>query len=222
MPRQTIKFNKTSMIVLVLLMIAELGFVIFFYAHQQKTVSDLRKQYTAKQSDLDQDRKMGDQLPIVAGKLQKDQDQLAHLENALSTKDYVPTLLVQLQKLAADTHNQITSVKPIPAPPPPPPPVNTPAGGTTANGAAPDSKAAADPKAAATPAEPAYDKYQVELSIQGTYQNVMTFLLKLTTFPKIVGVEKFQVTSQPSKAGEPGLVTANLTFTAYILKEAKS
>jgi Tfp pilus assembly protein PilO len=199
-----LKFNKKHILLLLLALALELAGLVGFYFHQHSTIVKLKADYSARQAELAQASKMGTELQPLKKKLQDEQDQLGHLEHALSTKEYIPTLLTQLEKLATDTHNKITNVK-LTVPPPAAP------AATDANGGTP---------AVATAVPDSYDKFLVDLEIQGPYQNVMDFLRKLTQFPKIVSVEKFQVSAQAGpKPGDEPMIRATLSFSAYILKE---
>ena len=199
-----LKVHKRGIFLLIAVMALELATVIGYYAHQRGAIGRLETRYQQKKVELDQARLQDGQLVTAQQTLSDEQAQLGHLEGALTTHEYVPTLLVQLQKLATGTHNQILSIKPSPPAPPPPPPAN-PAG--------------ADAAPAAPAPAPLYDKYDVEMDVQGEYKSVMAFLMQLTQFPKIVEVDKFQMTSQPPNLTGPTLVTAILKCTAYILKD---
>jgi Tfp pilus assembly protein PilO len=201
-------------------MLMEAISVIGFYSHQKSVLDALQAQYTAHQTELGQAQQLGAQSATLQTKLLADQVQLGHLEKALSTKEYVPTLLTQLQQLATETHNTILTLKPVAPPPGPAQPQPAQQGnqanqnGTQSNG---------QTASGSSPAQVAYDNIQVELDIQGSYRNVMGFLMRLTEFPKIIEVNKFQVSSQgaapgPSGAQGDSMITANIGFLAYILK----
>lgn len=104
------------------------------------------------------------------------QSRMQYLEASVSAKSYVPTLLGQLQTLAAQTHLTVTSVRPAAAPPAPAP--VKPASGD--GGADKDLKKAPPP--------PAYDTLNVEVNVTGTYADTAAFLYDLTKFPKIISL----------------------------------
>ncbi len=130
----------------------------------------------------------------------------------MSAKSFVPTLLGQLQSLAAATHLTVMDVRPS-APPPPVAPAARPAG------AAPD--AAADLKKA--PAPPPYDTLPIEVDVTGTYADTATFLYSLTRFPKILSVTAAQMHPGAPPAGASPYasptVTTNLKLVAFVFHD---
>lgn len=135
------------------------------------------------------------------------------LESAVAAKSFVPTLLKQLQGLAAQTHLAVTSVRPgiLTSPTP-----VKPAGAATA-----DTPADSSPKIKVAP----YDTLDIAVDIKGTYANTVTFLYGLTQFPKIVSVSSAQMQPGPADAAVPGappVVTTNLHLTAFVFHEDKT
>ncbi|MCA1597321.1 MAG: type 4a pilus biogenesis protein PilO [Chloroflexi bacterium] len=247
MVKLPLKINRKTLIVLAAVLVVEILSVIVFAIHQQSMLSQLDDQYKAMNDQLIASRKLGDSLKAAQVQLESDKTQLKQLEMALPSRDYLPTLLVQLQKLAKDTNNAITSVTPSALQPTPP------AAGAAPGGAAPDgappaggpppaaAPASAPPPAAGTPpagapaagtpapggpagtpAQPgpdSYDRYNLGMSIDGSYRSVMTFLLRLAAFPKIISVDQFQLHSSGSAVpGQDTMAGATLTCTAYIVK----
>ena len=143
------------------------------------------------------------------------QTRMQCLEASVSPKSYVPTLLGQLQGLAAATHLNVTAVRPTIAPPVAVPlPARPTAGG---DGAAPGG----DAKKAPPP--PPYDTMDVAVDVTGTYADTATFLYRLTRFPKILSVTSVQMhpSSQADKDHPQAapLVTTNLKLTAFMFHE---
>ncbi|HET6385710.1 MAG TPA: type 4a pilus biogenesis protein PilO [Armatimonadota bacterium] len=210
-----LKITRKVLITLIASMVLELAALTGFYVQQNSMVTALEASLQERQTELSSAKTLTAQLLAEQQKVNVEKGQLAQLEGALPTKEYVPTLLTQLQALATSTHNTILSITPNLAPPPPaaPPPSNVPTGNpTTGATAKTDSKPAA-------PAAPPYDKYLVTMGVQGGYRDVMTFLLRLTQFPKIISVDQCQLSNLGATNGTEGVVTANLKFTGYILKE---
>ena len=140
------------------------------------------------------------------------QSRIQYLEASVSPKSYVPTLLGQLQTLAATTHLNVTAVRPALAPPTPPAPPRS----TSADGAAP-----ADLKKAPPP--PAYDTVNIDVDVTGTYADTALFLYSLTRFPKIISVTGVQMHPGNIPAGSspyasPSLST-NLKLVAFMLHD---
>ena len=134
------------------------------------------------------------------------QGRIKFLESSVTPKSYVPTLLGQLQSLAASTHLLVTSVRPAAPPPPAPPPAPKPA---SADGSAPlDAKKAAPPP---------YDTLGVDVDVTGTYADTATFLYDLTRFPKIISVVGAQMHPNAAApgAGSP-TVSTSLKLVAFM------
>ncbi len=150
------------------------------------------------------------------------QSRIKLLETSVSAKSYVPTLLGQLQSLAAQTHLTVTAVRPVASPPPPPPVKKTDASG--------DTDSAANTKKAAAP--PPYDTMLVSVDVTGTYADTATFLYSLTRFPKILSVVGAQMHPAGNASGPgtaPGaaaaastapIITTNLQLVAFVFPDS--
>lgn len=135
-----------------------------------------------------------------------------YLEASVSAKSFVPTLLKQLQGLAAQTHLSVTSVRPGTLITPTP---AKPAGTST------DATTDSTPKKKAVP----YDTLDIAVDVNGSYANTVTFLYGLTQFPKIVSVASAQMQPGPADAAAPGaspIITTNLHLTAFIFHQDKT
>jgi hypothetical protein len=143
------------------------------------------------------------------------QSRMQCLEASVSPKSYVPTLLGQLQALAATTHLDVQAVRPAaPAPPVPPAPSHSAAGGDAA-------VASADTKKAPPP--PPYDTMEIDVDTTGTYADTATFLYSLTRFPKIISVTGVQMhpsasTDKANPHAAPA-VTTNLKLIAFMFHD---
>lgn len=148
------------------------------------------------------------------------QSRIKFLETSVSAKSYVPTLLGQLQSLAAQTHLTVTAVRPVASPPPPAPVKKTDDSGKA--------DSTADTKKAAAP--PPYDTMQVNVDVTGTYADTATFLYSLTRFPKILSVVGAQMHPGGNASGPgtaPGataasaapMITTNLQLIAFVFPD---
>ena len=137
------------------------------------------------------------------------QSRIKFLETSVSAKSYVPTLLGQLQTLAAQTHLTVTAVRPVATPPAPPPAKKVDDSGNA------DSKA--DAKKAPPP--PPYDTMQVNVDVTGTYADTATFLYGLTRFPKILSVVGAQMRPAGNAGGTAPVITTNLQLIAFVFPD---
>lgn len=136
--------------------------------------------------------------------------QLHYLEKSVSTRAYIPTLLKQLEAMGKSVNLKVIGVIPIAAPPtvaPPPPP-----------------KAQGDQSAAATPppkpVKPPYDGQRINILVRGNYSNALSFLYRLTTFPKILTVNSVQMGRAASVGNKPlprGTLEITFNLTAFVL-----
>ena len=136
-----------------------------------------------------------------------------YLETSVSEKSYVPTLLAQLQGLAAQTHLTMSAVRPSA-----PPPAAAPAAAAPRSGSAGAGDAA--PGAKTPPPPPPYDTLDVAVDVSGSYADTSMFLYSLTRFPKIISVDS--VTMHPGTAvpGGPEVVATSLKLTAFMFHDA--
>jgi Tfp pilus assembly protein PilO len=145
------------------------------------------------------------------------------LEQSVTQRSYVPTLLKQIQALAHDTQLTVTAVRPAVtvAPPAPVKAVTPPAGGAAPPPPDPGSPAAPAAKAKVVPTD--YDTLGVDLQISGSYANTTAFLYKLTKFPKIISVSGLQIhPGSTPKGADPKaspVVVASLHLQAYMFHD---
>jgi Tfp pilus assembly protein PilO len=135
--------------------------------------------------------------------------QLQYLEASVSQRQFVPTLVQQLETLAQKTNLQVTSIKPGPL-------------ASLAFKPAPPVQSATLGIAPAKPAAPPYDTQPVVLEISGNYRQIMTFIYDLPHFPKILclrGVTLSPKGMAPQAANgtipEP-VLSANLSIDTYV------
>ena len=128
----------------------------------------LRKDLGSKdelQGRLEQSKQEWDQASL----------ELTHLESTVSTIEYVPTLLQDLQKTGESCQLVIEGVRPVPKV---------------------DNKKKGNDKTE-TPSETAvrkvYEELDVEVKCKGTFKNTMVFVKKLENFPKIVAIRQMNI-----------------------------
>ncbi len=135
------------------------------------------------------------------------QGHIKFLETSVPDKSYVPTLLAQLQTLAAQTHLSVATIRPTASAPVAAAPARTPDGtpGTPVKKALP----------------PPYDTLDVAVDVSGSYADTSTFLYSLTRFPKIVSVNSVQMhPGAPATPGGSAVITTNLKLTAFMFHDA--
>jgi len=197
------------------------GCVLGYLAAAGKLSSAL-SEMEAKAKSVDESREIAQKLEASKLAYLDARSQVRYLEASVSTQEYVPTLLKQLEQLGRSVNlkvlgvrpsqeKQKTSVK------------RSISSGREASEDNIESASAAKPEADGKPArktEP-YDELKVEIQLQGRYMDALDFLYKLTSFPKIIAVDEVEM-SPPANmrfvSGSPAL-TMKLKVTAYVLKD---
>ena len=128
-----------------------------------------------KQSEVGSSEDITKRYETTQAAYTETQSRMQYLEASVSAKSYVPTLLGQLQTLAAQTHLTVTSVRPTAVAP-------------TAPARAASGDGGADKDLKKAPPPPAYDTLNIDVNVTGTYADTATFLYDLTKFPKIISL----------------------------------
>lgn len=201
---------------LVLIIIAVVIFVgcALGYVGAAGKMSAVKDDLTAKQNKVKESTQIAQKLEKSRYTFEDTKSQIRFLETSVATEAYVPTLLKQLEDLAKSVNLKVTEVRPsavVRTPPKPSPP----------DGAAPGS----DDKDKAAEAKPAprkpYDEINIAVEFKGNYDNVLDFLYRLTTFPKILAVNGISISPADTELSydkSPAL-NVKMTVTAFVLKK---
>lgn len=169
-----------------------------FYKVKAKEITKLSEELEKKERELENIRFL---FTEVAGKEQtkkKRKAELRRLEKGLPEVEYVPTLLTEIENLAAETLSQVSSLSP-------------------GQIASPASQASAQGEAVA-PAV-VYKEMSLSIPFRGSYQSLKDFLNRLAAFPMVIVVNSLAI----SKAGEVDaydatpILSVSLPTTIYIL-----
>lgn len=177
------------------------------YKNRAARLHQLELQVREKEEKLANSAKIARQLASVEAKYFDAEAKLGILEQGVSTKAYVPTLLRQIEDLGKKVGLRVVGVRPRPQ--------------IAATTSAP-STAESDKKKEQKPKKPEpYEKLDIDIELDGKYWNVVRFLEEITYFPKIITVNGIQITpeTQPMKTSQPDL-TVRLSTTAFILKDS--
>ncbi|MCS6950687.1 MAG: type 4a pilus biogenesis protein PilO [bacterium] len=168
--------------------------------------AQLQSQVQAAEQQVEEGRTIARRLERTQQQYQQAAQQLQHLEQSVSERAYIPTLLQQLESSARACQLRVLSVRPAPAQTP-----------QKAQQEGEEQKQAENKK----PAEP-YEKQVIDVSVRGQFWNVMRFTEGLTRFPKILAVERVQLRpSQRKEPDDPFEVEAQFTLTAFIFRNAQ-
>lgn len=148
--------------------------------------------------------------------------QIRYLESSVSTQAYVPTLLKQLEQLGRSVKLKVVSVRPRPvAVAAPTRRLNS--GAEAAKGnveAASQQKAGSDGAQTAAAVDKPYDELPIDLELEGSYVSTMEFLYGLISFPKIIAVNRVELSPAGATAAfKSPMLSIRLSVTAFVLKE---
>jgi Tfp pilus assembly protein PilO len=183
-----------------------------FY-QQERSLAGVIKRLQEKQQQRDESARLASRLADTELRYKEDQSRLKFLEASLPDMAYVPTLLKQIEQLGKDTHNQVRGVRPdLTQAKPLRPAVRR---------TDPEAQDGDQEKQEAAPPKPEpYTRLPIQVALTGSYADYQQFLQKLTTFPKIVAVDKVQLRPRldlQTEGGSPKL-EVDMQLTAFILK----
>ena len=199
-----IKPSKQSLICLGIAVVGLLVVLSFTYYQLARRVHSLDVQIAKKGQQLESSKEIARRLTTVEQEYLDAQTTLGILEQGVSTKSYVPTLLRQVEELGRNVNLRVVGVRPKPDNNKKPPPAAT-----------PDGKQVAEQKKP----EP-YDKLLIDVEMNGKYADVSRFLYGITSFPKIIAVNTVELKpiKGPDQITSPDL-SITINTTAFILKD---
>ena len=162
---------------------------------------------TQVRSDLQDGRQNAQRLAAAEVKYGESLQQLGYLERSTSTRAYIPTLLKQLESLGRSLNLKVVSVRPVAAPP------------VAAAPKSDDSKNKDSATTAKAAAKPPYDFQKIDVSMKGSYNNALSFVYRLTQFPKILTVNSVEMSPEPtagSSGKTSGMLEIRMNLTAFI------
>jgi Tfp pilus assembly protein PilO len=199
-----IKASKTTLQVLtgtaVLLFIG----CVFLYFNRAARLDEMDHQLEKAQSVLSDNQQVVKQLDDIESSYRSAHTKLDVLESGVSKKAYIPTLLKQLEELGRENNLTVVAVRP-----------KSPDAPTAATGSKDASASTTSAKDA-----PPYDKINVDIEVNGSYNSAVHFLQALTSFPKIIAVNNVQITPLTNEKNM-GMAPLSVRFstTAFIMKE---
>jgi Tfp pilus assembly protein PilO len=196
-----IKPSRNALIGLICAIVFVLAACGFTYYNRASRLHDLQAQIQDKKQKLVDSRKIVEQLSRTEQNYLDAQAKLGTLEQGVSTKAYVPTLLRQLEELGKNVNLKVAGVRPMVASATPAP----------ANDKSGKAKKKVDP----------YDKLDLDIQVKGKYWDVVRFVYEITSFPKIIEVKDMQISpvAGDNNALTSPLLAVRLSTTAFILKE---
>lgn len=217
-----INLKSSSKGVTVLIIAAVLLFLgcTFAYVAASGKLKNAAKELEAKTKQVNESEQMAQKLEKSKLEFMDARSQLHYLETSVSTQAYVPTFLKQLEYLGKSTNLKVIGVKPEEVKKTPV--AQTSSSSSSSSGASASTEGQAASGTAASEEKP-YDELIVEVEAEGNYMNVLDFIYKLTSFPKIVLMNNVEVSpaSQTVTSGSPDL-NVKMNITAFVFKAEKS
>jgi Tfp pilus assembly protein PilO len=206
------------------ILVVVLGVSGLLAAKQYGQMAQVGKDIGGRQSELSKRQGLVRQLSKAMDDLAASREKVAHLEEGVTEKDYVPTLLGQIEAVGKECDLRVIGVEPQEKKPPvvsPPVPPEAQRGvkASAPKGGQKEQVDVAKPSTQAKPAEKEpYPSEQIQIVVTGTFWNVVDFLTRLTEFPKILAVSSMEVSQ--SKEGPEGIsptLSVTITFDAFVL-----
>jgi Tfp pilus assembly protein PilO len=172
---------------------------------QWGTMQDLSSKAQAARVEVGSRVELERQLKQAQEELLAAAADLQHLESTVTTVEYIPTMLQDLQKTGESCHLDILGVRPMPV-------VEKPKKVNDGD-EEPEEKIQRKP----------YQELDVEVKSKGSFSQLMTFLKKLETFPKIVGVRSLNLSPKVGlDAKSLDAIEATIRVRVYVFPAKKN
>ena len=202
----------THVLIIVAGLTLALGVALFFMMNAR--IGDLQKNARDKEAKVGSSEQIARRYETTLATYNATKARAQFLETSVSAKSYVPTLLQQLQGLAAQTHLTVDAVRPGP--------ITVPV--TAKPAASGDGSAAPSSEATTKKAPPPpYDTLGIDVDVTGSYAGTVAFLYGLTRFPKIISVDAAQITPGPGPAAggaRSSLLSTKMHLTAFVFHDS--
>ncbi|MEJ5298552.1 MAG: hypothetical protein WHZ52_11000 [Armatimonadota bacterium] len=210
-PRRRLEPSRGSLMLLAGGSVVALLLCIAVVVVGMSQISSVRAELAEKQAQVEDGRQFARLLEASERNYYQALDELRHLEKSATPRSYIPTLLKQLEELGKSVNLRVTGVRPIPDQPRPQR-KSSQEGEEGKNGSEAEKE---------TP--PPYQVQRIEVKCEGSYADALSFLNRLTTFPKILTVNSVDITPGAMSRTGSGQVSGKLEITfnlsAFILDE---
>ncbi len=166
---------------------------------QMNTMNNASENVLKLRNEITNTESLKNKLTQAQVQLMSTLQTLEHLETGVASREIIPTLLKNLEETGTACGLDITGVRPIPV--------------VEQKKTANTDKNNEQQKQKRKP----YQELDVEVKCRGSFDNVMSFIQKLESFPKIVGVQSISVTPRLSRDGRNvDHLDATLTLRMYV------
>ena len=166
---------------------------------QYQRVQEVRTKMSSMKKEISSKDELEKELTRSEDLLSAGIRELEHLESSVTTIEYIPTLLKDLQITGESCNLHIIGVRPVPT--------------------QQKSRSGKEAKSKRKP----YAELDVQVKCRGSFENVMTFLKKLEDFPKIVGVRHVSVEPKFSaRENQLDAIVATVGIRVYVFPPSKT
>jgi Tfp pilus assembly protein PilO len=208
----SLKINTKSIAILIAIAVALFAGNVAIYLASSGALGKARAELTAREEQVENSRKIAKRLSESEQRYFDADNRLRVLEHSVSAAAYIPTLLKQLENTGKSVDLKVLAVRPRPAPLAL---VNSAAADKSDEPGVPRGATAAQAK----PAPPkTYDTLYIDIEVEGDYWNTMSFLQRLTSFPKIMAVNSIQImpTSRSCRAHSSPTLAVQMSVCAFV------
>lgn len=195
--------KKTTFVFISIAILAIILIVVFIIMPSTKKTAATYKDYKTKTQQITSLNQNIDQLKQANQDYQQVKDLADKIDQYIPSTADIPDLVIQLETLAKDTGNQFPNFT-----------VTTPTAASTQNQSS--SKASswlrlilpAFAQTATTASLPAYQKIDIQISLQGTFQNLQDYLAKFSTLSRYAGISSVTISAGATSSGSSSSATA--------------
>lgn len=187
-----------------------IGFYYLVYAPKSAEINAASQELKKAKDELSRLQAQAARRDVIERRLKELQQQVKETEAKLPTSREIPTLLVQLEGLAAQTGANLTLIRPGPA-----------SGG--AQQGAPQPGRPAAPAAPSPASGLGLQQFALELTAEGPYDVVESFVRGIENFPRFIAMSDLKITPLPPRAGEGAerpRLSVGLTATTYYVPDS--
>lgn len=163
------------------------GLVYWQYSARSEALSRVQ----SLQSKIPNETELKTDLEKSGEELAEFREKLAHLEKSVPSAAYIPTLLMELEKVGSDNKLSVNGVRPVLA-----------TGGTDDSGE-----------------EKPYQELEIDITGQGSYGAVMDLVASLQSFPKILAVKTIGLSPQTNIQSKSKDLDATVRLRAFVFKD---
>ncbi len=175
--------REQILLISALILVMAVGYYFLAYQPLRAANAQLTQDYEVAKKELDRLQAIAKQREQLEQKFAQLQGFISSVEAKLPTMKEVPTLLVQLERLAKTLSIKLQGFRPGALEP-----VSASAPAPNAVGATPATGTTQAPKPA-----PVYYRFPIKLSVNANYSQVLQLMSQLRDFPRLIRVKKLGV-----------------------------